>query len=285
MRKKRVNAVKVLKVINNNVVSAFNDENREVVVMGKGIGFQKKPGDTIDDALIEKVFRLSDASTGQFEELIKDIPLEQVRLAGNIISHAKKYMDKKLSRNIYITLTDHLSNAITRAKEGVRIENAVLWEIKRFYRQEYRFGMDALQMVKETLGVELPEDEAGFLALHIVNAEMGSSMNTATKAPDMIKDMLNIVAYTLKQELDPDSIEYERFVTHLKFLLERIARNRESNRGNPDLNAMIQKGFPESYRCAIRVQTYIQARLDYTVSDDELTYLTTHIESFRMHRH
>ena len=35
----------IQKVINNNVVSTFDMNNHEVILMGKGIGFRKKAGD------------------------------------------------------------------------------------------------------------------------------------------------------------------------------------------------------------------------------------------------
>lgn len=189
--------VKILKVINNNVVSAYNEQGKEVVVTGKGVGFQKKAGDMINPDQIEKIFRLDDDHTNEFEALIKDIPYEYIRVAGKIISNAKKCLDKKLSKNIYIGLTDHMNYAITRAKQNIQIENALLWEIKRFYHQEYQIGLDALNIIKRELGVSLPEDEAGFFALHIVNAEIGADMRNTAKAPDIIKDVLNIVSYTL----------------------------------------------------------------------------------------
>lgn len=276
--------VKILKVINNNVVSAYNEQGKEVVVTGKGVGFQKKAGDMINPDQIEKIFRLDDDHTNEFEALIKDIPYEYIRVAGKIISNAKKCLDKKLSKNIYIGLTDHMNYAITRAKQNIQIENALLWEIKRFYHQEYQIGLDALNIIKRELGVSLPEDEAGFFALHIVNAEIGADMRNTAKAPDIIKDVLNIVSYTLGVEMDENSLSYERFVTHLKFFLERILSGRIYEEGYYELNDMVKDNFPESYRCALRIQTYIKARLQYEVCEEELTYLAVHIQNIVRHR-
>lgn len=276
--------VKILKVINNNVVSAYNEQGKEVVVTGKGVGFQKKAGDMINPDQIEKIFRLDDDHTNEFEALIKDIPYEYIRVAGKIISNAKKCLDKKLSKNIYIGLTDHMNYAITRAKQNIQIENALLWEIKRFYHQEYQIGLDALNIIKRELGVSLPEDEAGFFALHVVNAEIGADMRNTAKAPDIIKDVLNIVSYTLGVEMDENSLSYERFVTHLKFFLERILSGRTYEEGYYELNDMVKDNFPESYRCALRIQTYIKARLQYEVCEEELTYLAVHIQNIVRHR-
>ena len=265
-------------------MSAYNEQGKEVVVTGKGVGFQKKAGDQIDSDEVEKIFRLDDDHTNEFEALIKDIPYEYIRVAGKIISNAKKCLDKKLSKNIYIGLTDHMNYAITRAQQNIRVENALLWEIKRFYHQEYQIGLDALDIIKKELGVSLPEDEAGFFALHIVNAEIGADMRNTAKAPDIIKDVLNIVSYTLGVEMDENSLSYERFVTHLKFFLERILSGKTYEEGYYELNDMVKDNFPESYRCALRIQTYIKARLHYEVCEEELTYLAVHIQNIVRHR-
>lgn len=276
--------MKILKVINNNVVSAYNEQGKEVVVTGKGVGFQKKTGDTIDPAQIEKIFRLDDDHTNEFEAIIKDIPYEYIRVAGKIISNAKRCLDKELSKNIYITLTDHMNYAITRAKQNILVENALLWEIKRFYHLEYQLGLDALDIIREELGISLTEDEAGFFALHIVNAEIGADLKNTAKAPNIIKDVLNIVSYTLGIEMDENSLYYERFITHLKFFLERILSGKTYEEGYYELNDMVKYNFPESYRCALRIQTYIRARLQYEVCEEELTYLAVHIQNLVRHR-
>lgn len=271
--------MKILKVINNNVVSAYNDNGKEIVVVGKGIGFQKKSGDPVKQELVEKVFLLNDDSTNEFEEIIRNMPYEYIRVAGKIISNAKKCLDKELNKNIYITLTDHLNYAITRAKQNIIIENALLWEIKRFYHQEYRLGMDAVDIIRKELGVELSEDEAGFFALHIVNAEMDADMKQTAKVPNIIKDILNIVSYTLGIEMNQNDLYYERFITHLKFFLERIFRNDMYESNYFEFNNMVKKNFPDSYRCALRIGSYIQAALQYKVCEEELTYLAMHIQN------
>ncbi len=273
-----MDVVKILKVINNNVVSAYDDAGKEIVVMGKGIGFHKSSGDLIDEALIEKKYSLPEQSTSVFEELVKDIPYEYIKTAAKIIKTAKEMLGKRLNKNIYITLTDHLNFAITRAKQNVRIENALLWEIRRFYHQEFNAGMEALKIISEDLGIDLCEDEAGFFALHIVNAEMDACIEQTIMAPDIIKDILNIVSYTFSVKLDEESIYYERFINHLKFLLERIMKNQPYGAEEDELNSMVKEHFPKSYRCALRIRDYLKARVHYEVGGDELTYLTMHIQ-------
>ena len=269
----------ILKVINNNVISAYDEKGKEIVVMGKGIGFQKKPGDKMDKKLIEKKFSLPDENTSQFEELLKDIPYEHIHTASKIVSYIKSQLSKPLNKNIYITLTDHLNFAVERARLNINIENALLWEIKRFYPEEFKLGLWALRTIKEELNVLLSEDEAGFFALHIVNAEMGGDMRQTMRMPEIIKDIMNIIRYTFGISPDETSLYYERLLTHIKFFLKRMVREPEykHNKDDDEFNYVMRESFPEEYRCARRINDYIKARLQYEMPDEELTYLTAHI--------
>ncbi len=165
--------MKVEKVINNNLVKSFNSKGQEILVMGCGLGFKKKPGDPVDESLVEKVYTAQDAAeSNRLVQILEKVPLERIQLTNEIISFAKTSLGKKLNENLYLTLTDHISFALDRAREGLSLRNGLLWEIKRFYNHEYLVGKEALSMIHKRLGVELPEDEAGFIALHLVNASM-----------------------------------------------------------------------------------------------------------------
>jgi len=269
----------ILKIINNNVVSAYDENGKEIVVMGKGIGFQKKSGDKINRKLIEKKFYLPDENTSQFEELIKDIPFEHIHTASRIVAYIKAHLLKPLNKNIYITLTDHLNFAVERARLNINMENALLWEIKRFYPEEFKQGLEALRIIQEELKISLSEDEAGFFALHIVNAEMDGGMRQTIRIPEIIKDIMNIIRYTFGAMPDETSFYYERFLTHLKFFLKRSMKESKYkyNEADDELNHMMRERFPEEYRCARRIHDYVKARLQYEMPEEELIYLTSHI--------
>lgn len=268
----------ITKVINNNVVSSKDENENEVLIMGKGLGFQKKAGDEVDNEKIEKVFTLSDEVKGPLEQVLREIPYEHVHMANRIIHEGKKMLAKELNKNIYVTLTDHLSYAIERAAKGQVFENALLWEIKKYYPQEFACGKFAINYVKEKTGIELTEDEAGFVALHFLNAEMDSNLQDTMNMPEMIKDILNVVKYTMMLEYDEESLSYERFVTHLKFFIQRAVAHQYYDTGD---EAQIFKNFvndcPEEYACALKIKTYMESQVEYEVSEEELFYLTLHI--------
>ena len=217
----------IQKVINNNIVSAYDEMGREVVVMGRGLGFGAKPGMTVDPSRTEKIFRIESSGVVQkFKELIADMPLEHAEISNDIIAYAESTLKLELNQSIYVTLTDHINFAIERYRKGIVFENALLWEIKRFYAQEYELGQYAVRLIGEKLKIFLPEDEAGFIALHFVNAEYGTNIQDAVRFPNLVRDILDIVISELKISLDEKSLHYERFVTHINFFCSgSTARN------------------------------------------------------------
>lgn len=269
--------MQIIKVINNNVISSEDDKGKEIVVMGKGIGFGKKAGEEIEETKIEKVFSLPDESTSQFMQVVKDMPYEYIRTAELVIAYARETLGYHLSKNIYVTLTDHLGYAIERKRQGIVVANELSWEMKKFYNAEFQVGLKALDIVKQELDVELPEDEAGFIAMHLVNAQMGGQMNQSRNMPAMIKDILNIVRYTFQVELDEKSLSYERFVTHLRFFVQRVISREDSERNDEEFDQLIADCFPRSYECAQKIKSYMKKKLDYEVSDVEISYLAVHI--------
>lgn len=273
----------VEKVINNNIVSAYDETGREVVVMGRGIGFGVKAGAVINKSKIEKVFRIKSQSVAeQFKELLANMPLEHAQISNDIISYAKSTLKLKLNQSIYVTLTDHINFAIERYQKGINLENALLWEIKRFYTQEYELGKYAVDLIRERLHVSLPEDEAGFIALHFVNAEYGTDIRDALHFPNQMKDILDIVTRELGIRLDEGSLHYERFITHVKFLLQRVYRKELLPDEESELAEMMKKKYPREYACSEKIADYIEESVGCRLSAEEIMYLSIHIRRIAM---
>ena len=273
----------VEKVINNNIVSAYDETGREVVVMGRGIGFGVRAGAVIDNSKIEKVFRIkSQGVAEQFKELLANMPLEHAQISNDIISYAKSTLKLKLNQSIYVTLTDHINFAIERYQKGINLENALLWEIKRFYPQEYGLGRYAIDLIRERLHVSLPEDEAGFIALHFVNAEYGTDIRDALHFPNQMKDILDIVTRELGIRLDERSLHYERFITHVKFLLQRVYRKELLPDEESELAEMMKKKYPKEYACSEKIADYIEEAAGCRLSAEEIMYLSIHIRRIAM---
>ena len=266
------------KVINNNIISAYEKSGAEVIVMGRGIGFKKKQGEVVPADQISKIFRIKSRTLAeQFKELLANMPLERVRISDEIISHAKDHLKLKLNQSIYVTLTDHINFAIERVSQGIEPQNALLWEIKRFYPQEFQLGIYALELIQDRLDILLPEDEAGFIALHFVNAEYGTDIRDAVKFPDQMQAIVDIVEHDLGIMLDESSLHYERFVTHIKFLIQRIYRKELLSSEDRELSLLMQRKYPREYQCSVKVAEYIMQATGCRLSEEEIMYLSVHI--------
>ncbi len=249
------------KILNNNVVITTNENNKEIVVMGRGIAFKKRTGDHISKDMIDKVFELSDpCMSDKFKELITDIPLKYMGLADKIIVKAKERLGKRLNDSIYISLTDHMYTAIERSQEGVNIKNALLWDIKRFYQEEFAIGLESLDYIEEIFKIRLPEDEAGFIALHIVNAQMDQDIKIIYEITQLMQEITNVIKYYYKITFDEDSVYYYRFINHLKYFSERLIRNDLHENNEDDLLDVIKVKYKNAYYCIEKVAEFINTK-------------------------
>ncbi len=268
----------IQKVINNNVISAYDDKNREVVVMGRGIGFKAKPGDVIEESKIEKIFRIENETLSkQFQEILENIPLEYMQVTSEIITRAKNELGVKLNQSIYVTLMDHIHFAIQRQAEGIRLQNALLWEIKEFYKKEYQIGKYAIELLNDRLNIDFTEDEAGFIALHIVNAEYNNSVNNTFTMTNVLQNVLLMVKGEMQKEYKEESLHYERFLTHLKFLIQRIRSQELLGDEESEMSEILKEKYPREYRCSQRVAEYMQEQYGEKIPEEEIVYLTVHI--------
>ncbi|QRN32761.1 BglG family transcription antiterminator LicT [Pectobacterium brasiliense] len=274
--------MKIAKILNNNVVTVIDENNNESVVMGRGLGFKKHSGDLLDETLIERVFVMKSGElTSRLQELLSEIPMDVITMADKIILLAKDRLPGKLQNSVYISLTDHCHFAIERHKQGVDIRNVLLWEIKRLYPKEFAVGLEALDIIEQRLAVRLPEDEAGFIALHLVNAQLDSEMPEVLQITKIMQEILNIVKYQLSLDYNEQALSYHRFVTHLKFFAQRLIGKSTVFSDDESLHDVVKERYQLSYRCAEKIQVHIVQKYQYTLTKEELMFLTIHIERVR----
>ena len=273
--------MKIFKILNNNVAVVLSEKGEEKIVMGKGICFKKKAGEDISPDMVDKTFSLSAGDvSNKFQVLIQDIPMEHIAIGEEIISKARESLGKKLNDMVYISLIDHVHTSIVRFLDGVTVKNVMLWDIRRFYKEEYQIGLWALKRIQERFLVELPEDEAGFIALHLANAQMDQEiMHNMYEITRIMQEIVNIVKYYFQLTFDEDDVYYFRFITHLKFFAKRLVeRNIYTEDDNDDLWEVIKGKYPKAYDCVGRITQFIEKKYEYQLSKEEQLYLTIHIE-------
>ena len=272
--------VTIKKVYNNNVILAFeNSSKKEVILTGCGIGFGKKPNDTVDDSKIEKKFVIQDNNfESKVNKLASEIPEEVFAVSSAIIEYAEKNLNTKLDEYIYISLTDHIYFALKRYKENLPIKNELLYELRRIHKKEYEIGKWAIEYINKTFNVNFLIDEAGFIAMHIINANYRESTNKSCLIMNIINQILDIIKNYYSIEFIEDEINFDRLLTHLKFFAKRLIDKTESiDTNNNGLLEIVKVQYKESYDCVKQIKSFIEENYTYKVNDDEVLYLILHI--------
>ena len=272
--------MKIHKLINNNVLSTFDENRQEIIVMGRGIGFKAKPGDTIDETKIEKVFHIENSTLSkQFQDMIANMPMEHMKISSDIIAYAQNECGMKLNQSIYVALTDHINFAIQRYREGLELTNALLFEIRQFYHREYVIGEYALRLFAERLDVHFPEDEAGFIALHFVNAQFDIKAQGTYAITNIMQQCIKIVENEFGMKLNENSMHYERFLAHLKFFARRVLFSRELLQNEePELADLIEKKYLREFACAQKMTDYVEKEYQCEITREETMYFAIHIK-------
>lgn len=273
--------MRINKVLNNNVAVVLREDGQEQIVMGRGICFKKRAGDEIDEGMIDKEFYLAESEThNKFRDLVQDIPMEHISVGEEIIAKAKEELESSLNDMVYISLIDHIHTSIVRFLDGITVKNALLWDIRRFYKREFKIGLWALDRIEKEFKIRLPEDEAGFIALHLSNAQMDEqTMHNMYEITKIMQEVTNIVKYYFHVTFDEDDVYYYRFITHLKFFAKRLTEHRLYEEGDSDdLWEVIRNKYKKSFQCVEKIIQFIEKKYQYQLSKEEQIYLTIHIE-------
>lgn len=269
--------MKIIRIYNNNIIAA-KDGNKEVILTGNGIGFKMKANDEVDPQKIDKKYTFEDQQKTQFQQLLNRTPILYFQIAESIASRAVKQLNIELSNQILISLTDHLWYAVERKKKNLQIPNLMLNEIKVLYKNEYKVGLWAIKLIHANTQIELGENEASYIAMHIVNATLGSGKETATKILRFVKDVQTVIENTFDISFDEDILDFSRLLTHLKFLAQHIFSNKEKEPMNMEqMYSLLISSHKQMERCINNITEIVNMNYRYQLTQDEKVYLLIHI--------
>lgn len=274
--------MQIEKILNNNVVQA-KDNDVEYIVMGKGLAFQKKVGETVDKEKIEKTFVLKNPETvAEWTRVYVDLPDGEMQVFLNIITFAEAVLQTKFDPSFFIALADHLHYAIERSREGISLQNPLAWEVRKFYPREYEIGKQALRLIANDLEIELADDEAASVALHFVNVQKDAGLHEKDRQmTQIVVGLSEIVRLHFACDLEKDSFSYNRFVTHLRYLAQRIVSGVSGGKNDAFLYEQVKVNYPKSFICTQKIVTYVKSSYAFELSLDEQVYLTIHIQRLR----
>ncbi|AKG33981.1 glucose PTS transporter transcription antiterminator GlcT [Paenibacillus durus] len=273
-----MSSITVAKVLNNNVIIADHPQYAEVVVIGKGIGFNRKSRDQINLSAVEKMFILrNQQEQEQYKELVPQVDEKLIEIIQEIVLYIMQRSRQPVNEHIHIALTDHISFAIRRYEQDVALHNPFLYETKEIYPEEYAMAEYAIAKINKAMGVTMPVDEIGFVALHIHSALSNSSVAELQQHSQLIGDLVNLVEISLEYRVPRDSLDYSRLVTHLRFVLERLRRG-EAVKETSSLDSLMKREYPEMYALAWKLTKVMERRMHLTVYPAEVSYLTVHLQ-------
>jgi len=276
--------VKIVKRINNNVVLS-KEEEVEVILMGKGIGFQTKPGDLIPPESIEKKYYPEDDLTVEhMSKVMTKANEKQMAVIYEIVRIFRDSIEIDFNPNVYFTLMDHILFAISRQKQDIVLTNPMHWEIKKIYAKEYAVSVQAVDLIRRELYPDFSQEEAAFITLHFVNAEIEKSANqSAFEHTELTNNILRIVKYSMNIEYDENSSYFQRFVTHIRYYLIRQSQGTEEPVMTNPMIALAFSSYPKEKETADSIKDYLYEQKGWLVNDMELMYLILHIGNLAAH--
>ncbi|MCU9593580.1 transcription antiterminator [Caldibacillus thermolactis] len=268
----------VKKSLNNNVIIAEDHDHKEVVLIGKGIGFNRKKGEQLDERFVEKIFILKDKDKQeQYKSLLLQMDNEIFDAIIDAMEYIKKHTTARLNEHIHVALTDHLMFSIYRTMKGVSIHNPFLVETKNLYPQEFNIASKVVKIVNEAVNIHLPEDEIGFIALHIHSAIKNKKIGEVNKHSNLIKQLVDVIEDAFNAKIDKKSIDYIRLIRHLRFAIERTHEGDELGEST-NINLTLQNEYPFCYNLSWKLIKIMQNTLKKPVGNAEAVYLTMHLQ-------
>ena len=250
--------MQAVKVFNNNAVSVVMPDGREAILVGNGLGFGRRPGDVIDKSRVSKVYYVQNELQTKFLKMLDNVTPQVMQAAERI------------------SLVDHISFALERVETGTFLPNLMLSETRMLYPKEYAVGQRALELVRQFCGVQLPEDEAGYIALHLVAGAADGAL--AYDTVKFVKAVKEIICDTYHCTFEEESLETIRLTVHLKFLAARILRHTPwQDAGLESMYTVLLQRDSRNEVCLQRINAYLRQEFDYELDHQEQVYLLIHL--------
>ncbi|MEI2401260.1 glucose PTS transporter transcription antiterminator GlcT, partial [Paenibacillus phytohabitans] len=262
----------ISKALNNNVIIADHSDYGEVVIIGKGIGFNRKKHEVLDSAGVEKLFVLkNEREQKNYIKLLPYLEDDLQRVIISAIELIKSRTAAMLNEHIHVALTDHLIFTVARISQGMEIRNPFLIETKALYPMEYDIAKEVMALFQDEIHIHLPEGEAGFIALHIHSAISNKELSEVNQHSQLVTKLVETIENQLKIVIDKNSIDYMRLVRHLRFAIERVKAG-EKVEEPEKISALLKEEYPLCYNLSWKLIKIMQQTLKKPVFDAEAVY-------------
>ena len=275
--------MKIKKVLNQNAVLVL-DEGQEKVAVGKGVGFNKTKNDVLSQQLVERMFVMEPEGLKKLQVLLSQIEDKYFLASEEIIQHAETVLGEKLNEHINIGLSDHIAFAAENIQNNIIVRNKLLSEIEILYSEEFAIAQWAVEYLTQTLEIPFSYDEAGYIAIHIHSARSGRTDNSKSiREVTIVSEIIHLIEQELAIDIhdDKNSLSYSRLVNHLRLFIHRFQQNQYAVL-DEEILEVVKKKYAESYEISKKVQVLLMRNFHYQVPNEELGYLSIHIERLKI---
>lgn len=266
--------MRIIKNINNNFAIAVDGAGNRLIISGKGIGFGKVPRELEDITRINRSYYDVDEA---YVSMLNEIPEEIIAISAQIVDQARRHIDNPISSNIVFTLADHIHFSIQRCQKQMNVQLPIVYDIQHLFEKEMSIGAYGLRLIQKELHITLPKEEAAYIALHIINAEMQDKNKKTDKDNEIIEHILTIIEREYDMQINKDNFNYSRFVSHMHYLLKRGESKQLINTDNKAIYDKLKQDYRQSYECVRQVSAYLNGIFHMELSDEEKLYLMLHI--------
>lgn len=268
---------RVSKVLNNNGVIAIDmDENKEYVILGKGVGFGKKVSQRFDKPEGCTTYRLEqETERGSAKELVKGIEPEYLEIADAILTESQKVFGDSIDRGILFPLADHISFAVARIRRNEQISNPLTEDIKVLFYSEFKVAETLKTILRERLQIEIDDHEVGYVALHIHSAIGDEKLSVAMQTARAVRECIDMIEKATGKPIDVLSLSYNRLMNHMKYM---VARASTGEKLNLDMNEYMLDQYPQAYKVATDICKNLEGCIGHNLDETETGYLAMHIQ-------
>ncbi|SDH10749.1 transcriptional antiterminator, BglG family [Alteribacillus persepolensis] len=267
----------IKKVLNHNAAIVM-DNQEEKVAIGPGVAFQKKKNDVINIEKVEKLF--GDKQSGSsFAELLTVTDEEDTHFVQELMSWLASDHNKQFDDASYALFFDHVVHAMTRLKQGKRIQNHLLHEIRTLYPEVYELAQKAAEKIETFIDKDVPAEEVGFLAIHLYAcAEIDVDPQAIKDETEAVKHLVQTMEEKLQTEFQKQSMAYEGLIQHVRVSI-RAAMRKESLRKPPsDLVALFEDNYPDTLDVIRTALADVKKRYHVLIPKSESIYIAMHVQ-------
>lgn len=267
---------RVIKVLNNNGILVYHVKTgRELILLGNGVGFGRKPSEQVSQLPGAKVYSLVNRrKQDSVLKVVNGIRPEFIEAAGKIIEEAEKEFGE-INKEILLPMSDHIALAAKRAKENRQIPNPFTPDIRVLFAREYAVALKGREILKEMTGYEISDDEVGFITLHVHAGLSDEAVSQTLDTTRIINEGLAMIEKEFGQKLSENSLGCTRMMSHMYYM---IVRTRKGEPTNMDFNDFIFEHYPKTGEVAKKVCEYMEKALKFPIAKEEIGFLAIHIQ-------